>query len=181
MCWRETSKLSNRRWRERRTPRDKRGGCYWHAWSESILSKCTPNRYHNFYLRFCRFSLGTVLDYLRLHILLDIISQSIQISLLWKSKVWKCLIFFRRWKFMFSLSTCWIDNNFLLKGQVTIEFYVDRDSNFIVFHSKNLTITEKVSENHAEILHLISFHYFLWFNFHLNYLFRWFKIVRVTG
>ncbi|XP_025602401.2 endoplasmic reticulum aminopeptidase 2-like isoform X3 [Athalia rosae] len=34
-----------------------------------------------------------------------------------------------------------------VKGQVTIEFYVDKETNFIVFHSKNLTINEKVSLN----------------------------------
>ncbi|XP_017878860.1 glutamyl aminopeptidase-like isoform X2 [Ceratina calcarata] len=30
-----------------------------------------------------------------------------------------------------------------VKGQVTIEFYVDKETNYIVFHSKNLTINEK--------------------------------------
>ncbi|XP_034944364.1 endoplasmic reticulum aminopeptidase 2-like isoform X3 [Chelonus insularis] len=34
-----------------------------------------------------------------------------------------------------------------VKGQVTIEFYVDKETNFIVFHSKNLTITEKMVQN----------------------------------
>jgi hypothetical protein len=32
-----------------------------------------------------------------------------------------------------------------ISGQVTIEFQVEKETNFIVFHSKNLTITEKVS------------------------------------
>lgn len=31
-----------------------------------------------------------------------------------------------------------------LTGQVTIDFQVDKETNFIVFHSKNLTLTEKV-------------------------------------
>ncbi|XP_058801112.1 endoplasmic reticulum aminopeptidase 2-like isoform X2 [Phymastichus coffea] len=35
-----------------------------------------------------------------------------------------------------------------VKGQVTIEFHVDRETNFIVFHSKNLTITEKMVQDH---------------------------------
>ncbi|KAK0159807.1 hypothetical protein PV327_010880 [Microctonus hyperodae] len=34
-----------------------------------------------------------------------------------------------------------------IKGQVSIEFYVDRETNFIVFHSKNLTITGKMIQN----------------------------------
>ncbi|XP_021919323.1 endoplasmic reticulum aminopeptidase 1-like isoform X2 [Zootermopsis nevadensis] len=34
-----------------------------------------------------------------------------------------------------------------VKGQVTIEFHVEKDTNFIVFHSKNLTITEKNVQN----------------------------------
>ncbi|XP_015117204.1 endoplasmic reticulum aminopeptidase 2 [Diachasma alloeum] len=34
-----------------------------------------------------------------------------------------------------------------VKGQVTIEFYVDRETNFIVFHSKNLTITDRMVVN----------------------------------
>ncbi|XP_069679087.1 endoplasmic reticulum aminopeptidase 1-like isoform X2 [Periplaneta americana] len=34
-----------------------------------------------------------------------------------------------------------------VKGQVTIEFHVDKETNFIVFHSKNLTITEKNVQN----------------------------------
>ncbi|XP_014219724.1 glutamyl aminopeptidase [Copidosoma floridanum] len=34
-----------------------------------------------------------------------------------------------------------------VKGQVTIEFYVDRETNFIVFHSKNLTINEKMVQD----------------------------------
>jgi hypothetical protein len=32
-----------------------------------------------------------------------------------------------------------------ISGQVRIEFQVEKETNFIVFHSKNLTITEKVS------------------------------------
>lgn len=49
----------------------------------------------------------------------------------------------------------------LSPGQVTIEFYVERETNFIVFHSKNLTITDRVSNfiiNTLEILKLI-FHF----------------------
>ncbi|XP_057336106.1 endoplasmic reticulum aminopeptidase 2-like isoform X2 [Microplitis mediator] len=34
-----------------------------------------------------------------------------------------------------------------VKGQVTIEFYVDKETNFVVFHCKNLTITEKMVQN----------------------------------
>ncbi|XP_015585301.1 endoplasmic reticulum aminopeptidase 2 isoform X2 [Cephus cinctus] len=34
-----------------------------------------------------------------------------------------------------------------IKGQVTIEFYVDKETNFIVFHSKNLTISEKMVQD----------------------------------
>ncbi|XP_076751156.1 endoplasmic reticulum aminopeptidase 1 isoform X3 [Xylocopa sonorina] len=34
-----------------------------------------------------------------------------------------------------------------VKGQVTIEFYVDRETNYIVFHSKNLTINEKMVQD----------------------------------
>ncbi|XP_046624056.1 endoplasmic reticulum aminopeptidase 2-like isoform X1 [Neodiprion virginianus] len=34
-----------------------------------------------------------------------------------------------------------------VKGQVTIEFYVDKETNFIVFHSKNLTINEKMIQD----------------------------------
>ncbi|XP_023702695.1 endoplasmic reticulum aminopeptidase 1 isoform X2 [Cryptotermes secundus] len=34
-----------------------------------------------------------------------------------------------------------------VKGQVTIEFHVEKETNFIVFHSKNLTITEKNVQN----------------------------------
>ncbi|KAL7295649.1 hypothetical protein TKK_0011007 [Trichogramma kaykai] len=34
-----------------------------------------------------------------------------------------------------------------VKGQVTIEFYVDRETSFIVFHSKNLTIAEKMVQD----------------------------------
>ncbi|XP_006571773.2 endoplasmic reticulum aminopeptidase 1 isoform X1 [Apis mellifera] len=34
-----------------------------------------------------------------------------------------------------------------VKGQVTIEFYVDRETNYIVFHSKNLTINEKMIQD----------------------------------
>ncbi|XP_043267317.1 endoplasmic reticulum aminopeptidase 2-like isoform X2 [Venturia canescens] len=34
-----------------------------------------------------------------------------------------------------------------VKGQITIEFYVDRETNFIVFHSKNLTINEKMVQD----------------------------------
>ncbi|XP_020706338.2 endoplasmic reticulum aminopeptidase 2-like isoform X4 [Athalia rosae] len=34
-----------------------------------------------------------------------------------------------------------------VKGQVTIEFYVDKETNFIVFHSKNLTINEKMVQD----------------------------------
>ncbi|XP_044018769.1 endoplasmic reticulum aminopeptidase 2-like isoform X2 [Aphidius gifuensis] len=34
-----------------------------------------------------------------------------------------------------------------VKGQVTIEFFVDKETDFIVFHSKNLTITEKMVVN----------------------------------
>lgn len=33
-----------------------------------------------------------------------------------------------------------------LKGQVNIEFQVEKDTNYIVFHSSKLTITDKVSE-----------------------------------
>jgi hypothetical protein len=32
-----------------------------------------------------------------------------------------------------------------ISGQVKIEFRVDKETNFIVFHSKNLTVIEKVS------------------------------------
>ncbi|XP_054009869.1 endoplasmic reticulum aminopeptidase 1-like isoform X2 [Hylaeus anthracinus] len=34
-----------------------------------------------------------------------------------------------------------------VKGQVTIEFYVDKETNYIVFHSKNLTINEKMVQD----------------------------------
>ncbi|KAK2584087.1 hypothetical protein KPH14_006530 [Odynerus spinipes] len=34
-----------------------------------------------------------------------------------------------------------------VKGQVTIEFYVDKETNFIVFHSNNLTINEKMVQD----------------------------------
>ncbi|XP_076280314.1 endoplasmic reticulum aminopeptidase 1 isoform X2 [Lasioglossum baleicum] len=34
-----------------------------------------------------------------------------------------------------------------VKGQVTIEFYVDKETNYIVFHSKNLTINEKMIQD----------------------------------
>ncbi|XP_066598523.1 endoplasmic reticulum aminopeptidase 2-like isoform X2 [Prorops nasuta] len=34
-----------------------------------------------------------------------------------------------------------------VRGQVTIEFYVDKETNFIVFHSKNLTIIEKMVQD----------------------------------
>ncbi|XP_051160347.1 endoplasmic reticulum aminopeptidase 2-like isoform X1 [Leptopilina boulardi] len=34
-----------------------------------------------------------------------------------------------------------------VKGQVTIEFFVDKETNFIVFHSKNLTINEKMVQD----------------------------------
>ncbi|XP_076160195.1 glutamyl aminopeptidase isoform X5 [Ptiloglossa arizonensis] len=34
-----------------------------------------------------------------------------------------------------------------VKGQVTIEFYVDKETNYIVFHSKNLTMNEKMVQD----------------------------------
>lgn len=42
------------------------------------------------------------------------------------------------------LFNVYIFNLFL--GQVTIDFHVTQDTYFIVLHSKNLTITEKVSK-----------------------------------
>lgn len=34
----------------------------------------------------------------------------------------------------------------LFLGQVTIEFYVEKEMSFIVLHAQNLNITEKVKE-----------------------------------
>ncbi|GJQ68130.1 hypothetical protein Trydic_g10715 [Trypoxylus dichotomus] len=34
-----------------------------------------------------------------------------------------------------------------VKGQVSIEFYIEKDTNFIVLHSKNLTITDKLVQD----------------------------------
>lgn len=49
-------------------------------------------------------------------------------------------------------------------GQVTIEFYVDKETNFIVFHSKNLTITEKVRNiKISNFVFLFSFFFLLIF------------------
>jgi len=46
----------------------------------------------------------------------------------------------------FILMACFtVLKSLCITGQVQIEFRVDKETNFIVFHSKNLTITEKVS------------------------------------
>ncbi|PSN33537.1 hypothetical protein C0J52_22449 [Blattella germanica] len=43
---------------------------------------------------------------------------------------------------------CWFEVKFgKVASQVTIEFHVEKETNFIVFHSKNLTITEKNVQN----------------------------------
>lgn len=48
----------------------------------------------------------------------------------------------------FIFVACFIILRFLcISGQVMIEFRVYKETNFIVFHSKNLTITEKVSND----------------------------------
>lgn len=48
----------------------------------------------------------------------------------------------------FILTACFtVLKSLCISGQVAIEFRVDKETNFIVFHSKNLTITEKVSTN----------------------------------
>ncbi|KAG8233571.1 hypothetical protein J437_LFUL012935 [Ladona fulva] len=45
-----------------------------------------------------------------------------------------------------------------VKGQVTIEFAVDEDTNFIVFHSKNLTINDKsMRDGHGREMNITRF------------------------
>ncbi|XP_046395915.1 glutamyl aminopeptidase-like isoform X2 [Ischnura elegans] len=45
-----------------------------------------------------------------------------------------------------------------VKGQVTIEFAVDEDTNFIVFHAKNLTITDKsMLDGHGRQMNITRF------------------------
>ncbi|XP_071451977.1 endoplasmic reticulum aminopeptidase 1-like [Hetaerina americana] len=45
-----------------------------------------------------------------------------------------------------------------VKGQVTIEFAVDEDTNFIVFHAKNLTITDKwMKDGHGHEMNITRF------------------------
>lgn len=37
--------------------------------------------------------------------------------------------------------------NLDVKGQVTVEFHVEKETSFLVLHSQDLNITERVSEN----------------------------------
>jgi hypothetical protein len=49
--------------------------------------------------------------------------------------------------------------SFFFLGQVTIEFYVEKEANFIVLHAQDLNITEKVN--------MLLYFLFFYFNFYL--------------
>ena len=116
---------------------------------ETLINDCSSQYFRSFH--------GTMLDCRVSHTRRDITLQSIQISRRWRSKVGSV----KQIKAHFSLKTALITTikwPFFFAGQVTIEFYVDREINFIVFHSKNLTINEKVIK-HVMFLFYLSISY----------------------